>query len=200
MNEKCSVFALGTDGTGATQVYVWGSNSCGQLGLGSSYFGLWSVGDRNTPTLLRFPAGFKLEKLVINPSHTFALGRDGTGATQVYACGVNRCGQLGLETNREDRNTPTLLRFPVNITQIKLVFEFDDTLAIGKDLEGRARVFAWGSGGSYLGYISPPGSRIQRTPKEILLSSRRVLNSLSELSSHSDVHAMLAPLQLIGKK
>ncbi|TCM99392.1 alpha-tubulin suppressor-like RCC1 family protein [Paenibacillus sp. BK033] len=69
------------------QVYSWGSNSSGTLGLGDTV-------DRTTPTLI--PNLNNITKLVVGGTQVFAFSQDGT----VYAWGQNSAGELGAgETN-----------------------------------------------------------------------------------------------------
>lgn len=68
----------------------WGSNSHGQLGLGQR------VPLQHTPALVTALTGVAVTQISAGGSHTLFLTLPG----QVYCCGANKSGQLGL--NRVD--------------------------------------------------------------------------------------------------
>ncbi|KAI8761234.1 alsin, partial [Biomphalaria glabrata] len=68
----------------ATNVWVWGSNDQGQLGLGDQL-------ERSTPVLIKFLAGRQVIKLAAGESHSLAV----TSNSQVYSWGSNSYGQIG---------------------------------------------------------------------------------------------------------
>ncbi|XP_029622144.1 probable E3 ubiquitin-protein ligase HERC6 isoform X1 [Salmo trutta] len=72
------------------QVFSWGLNSHGQLGLGKG------VPLQPTPALVRSLTGVPVTQVAAGGTHTLALTLPGL----VYCCGANRAGQLGL--NRVD--------------------------------------------------------------------------------------------------
>ncbi|XP_041374852.1 alsin-like isoform X2 [Gigantopelta aegis] len=67
-----------------TEVWVWGQNKKGQLGVGDSI-------DRSKPTCLKMFMSRSVIKLVAGASHSLAL----TAVGQVYSWGNNSYGQLG---------------------------------------------------------------------------------------------------------
>ncbi|XP_062242183.1 probable E3 ubiquitin-protein ligase HERC6 [Platichthys flesus] len=71
-------------------VFSWGSNSHGQLGLGKE------VALQHTPVLVVALSGVPVTQIAAGASHTLFL----TLADLVYCCGANKSGQLGL--NRVD--------------------------------------------------------------------------------------------------
>lgn len=77
------------------QVWGFGQNSNGQLGLGNNASQLWPV---------RLPAWDNTVQIACGDLHTLGLRADGT----VIAAGRNGNGQLGLG-NTTDVNTPTLI-------------------------------------------------------------------------------------------
>jgi alpha-tubulin suppressor-like RCC1 family protein len=90
-------FILCEDGS----LYGFGSNTCGQLGLGHTR-------DQFTPKLLILPDSKKAKQVAISSAfHTFILCEDGS----LYSFGSNLYGQLGLG-DRNDRYTPQLLILP----------------------------------------------------------------------------------------
>ena len=71
-------------------VFSWGSNSHGQLGLGKE------VALQHTPVLVCALSGVPVTQIAAGASHTLLLTLTGL----VYCCGANKSGQLGL--NRVD--------------------------------------------------------------------------------------------------
>jgi len=82
--------------TASGQLYTWGSNSKGQLGLGKS------INSAFTPTLVDTLPGVPLASVVCGGNHTLVCTVSGA----VFAFGSNNHGQLGLGDN-EDRDLPT---------------------------------------------------------------------------------------------
>lgn len=79
-------------------IYVFGSNSKGQLGLGDT-------DDRNVPTKLKFFDDHEI--LSINCGHSQSIIKTTKG---LYVFGNNTCGELGLG-DTDNRNVPTKLNF-----------------------------------------------------------------------------------------
>ncbi|XP_046900656.1 probable E3 ubiquitin-protein ligase HERC6 isoform X3 [Hypomesus transpacificus] len=76
--------------TSGGDVYSWGLNSHGQLGLGKG------VSLQPYPTQVRSLTGVPVTQVAAGGTHTLVLSLSGL----VYCCGANRAGQLGL--NRVD--------------------------------------------------------------------------------------------------
>jgi len=137
-----SIFAIFQNAQGQSQVYAWGANKFGQLGLGHD-------NDVNRPTLLPFPdslANWTLNSIVCRGSNFFAIFQNAQGQSQVYAWGTNGFGQLGLGHNN-DVNRPTLLPFPgslANWTLNNMVASEASTFAIFQNAQGQKQVYAWG--------------------------------------------------------
>ena len=74
------------------EVYAWGSNDFGQLGLGDYM-------DRFRPHKIKFP---NIHKVICGANFTMFLTKDGT----LLSCGRNGNGKLGLG-DFDDRNVPT---------------------------------------------------------------------------------------------
>ncbi|XP_066090788.1 RCC1 and BTB domain-containing protein 2 isoform X3 [Saccopteryx bilineata] len=77
------------------EVYVWGYNGNGQLGLGSS-------GNQSTPCRIAALQGIRVQRVACGYAHTLVLTDDG----QVYAWGANSYGQLGTG-NKNNQSYPT---------------------------------------------------------------------------------------------
>jgi len=138
-------FLLVQNSQGQRQVYAWGANKVGQLGLGHN-------NDVNRPSLLPFPdsrANWTLTSIVCEKNSIFAIFQNAEGQSQVYAWGANRFGQLGLGHNNKV-NRPSLLPFPdslANWTLNNIVCGEDSFFAIFQNAEGQKQVYAWGANG-----------------------------------------------------
>jgi alpha-tubulin suppressor-like RCC1 family protein len=86
------------------EVYVFGCNNDGQLGLGHNK-------NQNVPQLLMSDEG--ISQIACGGYHTIILKNNG----EMYAFGDNLSGQLGLGHN-QNQNTPQLLMKDENISQI----------------------------------------------------------------------------------
>jgi len=84
------------------EIYVWGNNIYGQLGLGHNQ-------KQNSPQKLNLP---NIKKIICGGFHTIAL----TNSNEVWVWGNNIYGQLGLGHN-QDQNSPQKLNLP-NIKDI----------------------------------------------------------------------------------
>uniref|UniRef100_A0A3B3Z1X6 HECT domain-containing protein n=1 Tax=Poecilia mexicana TaxID=48701 RepID=A0A3B3Z1X6_9TELE len=113
------------------QVYTWGQDSRGQLGLGGSNSGAGS------PQHIRSLSAVPVVRISAGGEHSFAL----TVSGGVFGWGRNDCGQLGLG-DKEDRNTPVLVNYlnTKKVTHISCGQEH--TVALTKD----GAVFTFGSG------------------------------------------------------
>lgn len=87
----CGRFSLHAHTPGG-DVFSWGSNSQGQLGLGKQ------VSVQPQPALVLSLTGVPVTLVVAGGTHTLILTLSGL----VYCCGANKEGQLGL--NRVDEN------------------------------------------------------------------------------------------------
>nr|XP_006818715.1 PREDICTED: probable E3 ubiquitin-protein ligase HERC4-like [Saccoglossus kowalevskii] len=83
--------ALTTNG----QIYAWGANDHGQLGLGSKE-------SMSKPTLVSSLQGLPVKQITCGRSHSFALSVSGA----VFGWGNNSCGQLGLNDERGKHSVP----------------------------------------------------------------------------------------------
>ena len=111
------------------QVFAFGNNNQGQLGLGNN-------GNRNTPTVI--PNLNNIIQVSVGFEFSLILSNEG----QVYAFGINTTGQLGLR-DYKNRNNPTLIENLPAIIQIS-AGKFH-SLILSKD--GQAYSFGHGESG-----------------------------------------------------
>jgi alpha-tubulin suppressor-like RCC1 family protein len=91
VNDDYSAYAVTTSGN----VYSWGYNNHGQLGIGSTTYA-------SSPTQITTLS--KITKLVAKDDSVFAF----TSSGNIYAWGYNAFGQLGTGST-DDATTPTLI-------------------------------------------------------------------------------------------
>ena len=111
------------------QVWGWGSNSAGQLGIGTST-------NSTIPEMVLGLEGVSIEKVSTGIAHTLALDVNG----QIWAWGNNNSGRLGDGTEM-DRLSPVQVSGPQNVV-------FNDVAAgvyhsVALDTDGQA--WAWGN-------------------------------------------------------
>ena len=114
--------ALKNDGT----VWAWGSNGVGQLGDGTTIFGV--------PTAFQVPGLSGVVAIAAGESHSLALLGDGT----VWAWGKNDVGQLGDGTN-------TMRPSPVQVQGLTGILKITCGNTHNLALDGNGLLWAWGS-------------------------------------------------------
>ena len=137
------------------EVFTFGTNSAGQLGIGSSVCGLGTPNcrdlseDRNQPVQVT-ALGENTVQLALSEWHAFALKQDGTA----YSWGMNQWGQLGIGECTAGYNdsdpacSGTDKTSPVEITGLG-----SDNVYIaasgqgGMALKSNGRLFNWGENG-----------------------------------------------------
>ena len=140
--------AIGNDGN----LYAWGKNSDGELGIGGT------ATPYTTPQKVNLPSGVtSWIAVAAGGGHSLAIGNDGS----LYAWGLNGNGQLGIG-NTTDQDIPQKVPFPSGVTSwIAVAAGWDQSLAIGND----GNVYTWGDN-SYgelgLGNIATPFTTPQR--------------------------------------
>ena len=115
----------------ASDLYIWGSNSNGQLGNGTTT-------DSPTPSAMTLPSGVSPVAAAAGSDFTLIIGSDGN----LYATGGNADGQLGNDTTT-DSATPVKVDFPAGVTPTAVAAGQDHSLALGSD----GNVYAWGYNG-----------------------------------------------------
>lgn len=147
-NQHC--IALSKDG----QLFVWGENSSGQLGLGK--------GEPSTlsPQPLKSLCGIPLAQISAGGDHSFALSLSGA----VFGWGKNGAGQLGLN-DEQDRAVPCHIKFLRSQKVVYISCGEEHTAALTK--EGGLFTFGNGSRGQ-LGHDSTNNEPLPRRVMELM--------------------------------
>jgi alpha-tubulin suppressor-like RCC1 family protein len=118
---------------GENNVWAWGSNNRGQLGISSS------VLNSNTPVKLdHFQLNTRITRIAAGLSHSLAIdSRD-----NLWAWGANDRGQLGIGETTRDSHAPLLTRLPAGIPRI-IACGGNHSLAV----DANGNLWAWGSNG-----------------------------------------------------
>ncbi|KAM6972379.1 putative E3 ubiquitin-protein ligase HERC3 [Aplochiton taeniatus] len=147
-NQHC--IALSRDG----QLFTWGQNSSGQLGLGK--------GEPSTlsPQPLKSLSGIPLAQITAGGDHSFALSLSGA----VFGWGRNTAGQLGLN-DEQDRSVPCHIKFLRSQKVVYISCGDEHTAALTKD--GGLFTFGDGSRGQ-LGHDSVNNEPLPRRVLELM--------------------------------
>ncbi|XP_035714980.1 ultraviolet-B receptor UVR8 [Folsomia candida] len=125
--EFASCFALTEDG----RVFSWGSNSNGQLGTHGAK-------KLTTPELIKFDSNVKIGQISVGDLHTLALTED-TG--EVYSCGWNAYGQLGLGTDTDQYEPRKITANFGNIRVKQISCSSSSSFALSESGEVRVLVY-----------------------------------------------------------
>ncbi|KAG7264668.1 hypothetical protein CRUP_038842 [Coryphaenoides rupestris] len=147
-NQHC--IALSRDG----QLFTWGQNSSGQLGLGKGEPGCLS------PQPLKSLSGVPLAQVTAGGDHSFALSLSGA----VFGWGKNGAGQLGLN-DEQDRAVPCHIKVLRSQKVVYICCGDEHTAALTKD--GGLFTFGEGSRGQ-LGHDSTHNEPLPRRVLELM--------------------------------
>ncbi|XP_035993454.1 probable E3 ubiquitin-protein ligase HERC3 isoform X3 [Fundulus heteroclitus] len=147
-NQHC--IALSRDG----QLFTWGQNTNGQLGLGKG------EPSKLSPHPLKSLAGIPLAQITAGGDHSFALSLSGA----VFGWGKNRAGQLGLN-DKQDRAVPCHIKFLRSQKVVYISCGDEHTAALTKD--GGLFTFGDGSWGQ-LGHGSTNNELLPRRVLELM--------------------------------
>uniref|UniRef100_A0A3Q3WFA5 HECT domain-containing protein n=1 Tax=Mola mola TaxID=94237 RepID=A0A3Q3WFA5_MOLML len=147
-NQHC--IALSRDG----QLFTWGKNSSGQLGLGKG------EPSKLFPQPLNSLAGIPLAKITAGGDHSFALSLSGA----VFGWGKNKAGQLGLN-DKQDRAVPCHIKFLRSQKVVHISCGDEHTAVLTKD--GGLFTFGDGSWGQ-LGHGSTNNELLPRRVLELM--------------------------------
>ncbi|XP_037686168.1 E3 ISG15--protein ligase HERC5 isoform X2 [Choloepus didactylus] len=146
-------------------IYSWGKNDLGQLGLGHT-------NDKDSPSLIEELDNQKVEFLTCGGSHTALLTEDGL----VFTFGGGKYGQLGHNSTQNELR-PRLVTELVGNRVTQIACGRWHTLAFASDL---GKVFAFGSGKE--GQLGNGGTRNQLIPLLMKLPSNEELKFESHTS------------------
>ncbi|KAI5616862.1 putative E3 ubiquitin-protein ligase HERC3, partial [Silurus asotus] len=147
-NQHC--IALSKDG----QLFTWGQNSSGQLGLGKGETSSLS------PQPLKSLCGIPLAQISAGGDHSFALSLSGA----VFGWGRNSAGQLGLN-DEQDRAVPCHIKFLRSQKVVYISCGEEHTAALTKD--GGLFTFGNGSRGQ-LGHDTTNNEPLPRRVLELM--------------------------------
>ncbi|KAF7667572.1 hypothetical protein LDENG_00055490 [Lucifuga dentata] len=147
-NQHC--IALSRDG----QLFTWGQNSSGQLGLGKG------EPSKLFPQPLKSLVGIPLAQIIAGGDHSFALSLSGA----VFGWGKNSAGQLGLN-DKQDRPVPCHIKFLRSQKVVYISCGDEHTAALTKD--GGLFTFGDGSWGQ-LGHGSTNNELLPRRVLELM--------------------------------
>ncbi|XP_022438017.1 E3 ISG15--protein ligase HERC5 isoform X3 [Delphinapterus leucas] len=145
-------------------IYSWGRNDCGQLGLGHT-------DNKDSPSLIEMLDNQKVEFLACGGSHTALLTKGGL----VFTFGAGKYGQLGHNSTQNELR-PCLVTGLVGNRVTQIACGRQHTLAYVSDL---GKVFSFGSGKE--GQLGNGGTHNQLIPCPMKLSSNEELT----FESHS---------------
>ncbi|XP_008579308.1 PREDICTED: E3 ISG15--protein ligase HERC5 [Galeopterus variegatus] len=145
-------------------IYSWGKNDLGQLGLGHT-------DSKDSPSLIEALDNQKVEFLACGGSHTALLTQDGL----VFTFGAGKYGQLG-HNSRQNELRPCLVTELAGSRVTQIACGRWHTLAYVSDL---GKVFAFGSGKE--GQLGNGGTHNQLKPLPMKLPSNEEL----KFESHS---------------
>ncbi|KAM6177234.1 E3 ISG15--protein ligase HERC5-like [Erethizon dorsatum] len=128
-------------------IYSWGKNDCGQLGLGHTR-------STDSPSLVEAPANQKVEFLACGGAHTALLTQDGL----MFTFGAGKYGQLG-HNSTENELRPCLVTGFIGNRVTQIACGRWHTLAYVSDL---GKVFSFGFGEE--GQLGCGGKRTQLMP------------------------------------
>ena len=158
-NGITSAHALAINSNG--ELYSWGHNSTGQLGLGNTT-------NQSSPQQVSLKCSWNKVSSAFFGYSSFAINSNG----ELFACGNNNMGQLGLgNTNNYD----DLQRVGNNSDWVQVVSANAHTLA----LNNKGEIYAWGYGG--FGQLGLGNTSNQTSPQRVGSSS----NWVSLTTGHS---------------
>ncbi|XP_025061346.1 probable E3 ubiquitin-protein ligase HERC4 isoform X3 [Alligator sinensis] len=115
-----------------SEVFSWGQNKYGQLGLG------YEFKKQTSPQLIKSLLGIPFAQIAAGGAHSFVLTLSGA----IFGWGRNKFGQLGLN-DENDRYVPTLLKSLRSQKIVHICCGEDHTAALTKE----GGVFTFGAGG-----------------------------------------------------
>lgn len=148
LDTTSSFYAITENG----ELYVWGYNGSGQLGVGDKI-------DRNTPEKINLSG--KIKTLKTSEGLVYAILEDGS----LYAWGRNLHGQLGIGDDM-DRDTPTKITAITGMIKELITNNYYSTYAIMED----GSLYAWGR--NYDGELGVGDKVNKNTPTKVNLPGK----------------------------
>jgi alpha-tubulin suppressor-like RCC1 family protein len=165
--------------TSTGQIYAWGYNANGQLGIGNDT-GPDSCGGTpcsTSPVAVQLPAGVTITAIAAGARHVLALASTG----QIYAWGYNFDGQLGNGTTTNSF-APVAIQLPAGVTTTAVAAGHFYSLA----LTSTGQVYAWGENydgqlgvGTSTGPQSCGGNPCSTTPVAVQLPAGVVATAVA---------------------
>eukprot|EP00923_Selenidium_pygospionis_P011325 GHVN01019598.1.p1 GENE.GHVN01019598.1~~GHVN01019598.1.p1 ORF type:complete len:1678 (-),score=279.07 GHVN01019598.1:366-5399(-) len=155
--------------TAVGQCYVWGSNAYGQLGLGEQ-----QDEDSYEPTKLDRFNSVPIRKVACGSHHTVCLSQMG----DVFVCGSNHAGQLGLGVVGSEVFNPTVVSGVNGVIEVAACEDYT-ACVVGADQGYQVQVgggfgalFTWGSAETgKLGHGPSMTSGCCAAPKQVIISA-----------------------------
>jgi alpha-tubulin suppressor-like RCC1 family protein len=128
--------AIARDGGGVNQLYAWGSNANGRLGLGSDVTNRIAPVNVNLPNVVSASAGY---------AHSLALTEDPvTHQRKLFAWGSNASSRLGDGTTSQ-RVTPLQITSDINNAALPSLLSVAAGESHSLAVSGSGTVYSWGS-------------------------------------------------------
>ena len=130
------------------EVYAWGDNSDGQLGIGNT---------ENQSSPVKIESLSNVDEIYYDGSSCSVYAKMTNG--EVYAWGDNSYGQLGIESTTYKQSTPQKIEGLTNVEEIYA----ENCSVCAKTTTGE--VYAWGN--NYKGNLGTGNTKNQRAPIKI---------------------------------
>jgi len=157
---SANCFAIDEEG----QVWAWGRNEAGQLGLGDTE-------DRFVPTLVNALSGYDVVEVATGKAHALFL----TGCGKVFASGSNDNGQLGQGRKTGNQDEPKMVQHEI---EAKIV-----SIATGAEfsvlLDSKGKVWTFGhpengtlghnDDGKFMAKANKVEFRCEHSPKQVMV-------------------------------
>ncbi len=137
--DYASAYAIGSDG----ELYGWGDNASGQLGVGALGTGPENCQDlqadpsSDAPVPVTLPVGITPARIAAGIYDGYLLSTDGT----LYGWGGNAGGELASGSPTDCIPAPTQILLPAGVTPTSIEAGQDDGYSIGSD----GSLYAWGA-------------------------------------------------------
>ena len=172
--------------TSSGQLYAFGDNSDGQLGLPLT------TSHTTTPTLVAVPGHGTVTQVAAGSDHTLVA----TSTGQLYSFGSNQFGQLGTETDASStagRPTPELVALPPDAAPVReIAASGDSSFAVTAD----GTLYSWGKNNyGQLGNAENVGTtKVNPDPVAVTVPGGATIENLARGASASHMLAIVSSL------